>query len=333
MPLPDDTDTEFSFTQSPDQVGSIDLLCSCNGLLLFGCTEGSDSYHSHGYIVCNPATKQCRTVPSSGWVPPEDEERDEEFETTFLFFDPDVPSRFLLIQFWHDEDGALDLTGHEGGVHIYSSMTGIWSDRSNEWMQFARGGEWGDEYGVNINSCLGSSFLNGMLHFFVKRMHTKDVLIVAVDGEGSICRIMRWPLTIYNRAVFIGQSQGLLHCIGENFIHEHRDQRERIIMSVDVLQDYDAQEWETNKFSIWGGNLSGGEECRGKDYTVVAFHPDGNLIYFVDHKKGGLIQYDVGGNYPENEQVLRLCNHCHSFDAVTPYVLCFSWSSALDTNH
>ncbi|CAN6222918.1 unnamed protein product [Urochloa humidicola] len=332
-PLTDDTDTKFSFIQSPDQVGGIDLLCSCNGLLLFGCGEGSDSYHSHGYIVCNPATKQYRAVPSSGWVPPEDEERDEEFETTFLFFDPDVPSRFLLIQFWHDEDGALDLTGHEGGVHIYSSMTGTWSDRSSEWMQFARGGEWGDKYGVNINSCLGSSFLNGMLHFFVKRMHTKDVLIVAVDGEGSICRIMRRPLTIYNRAVFIGQSQGLLHCISENFTDEDIDQRDQIIMSVDVLEDYEAEKWETDKFSIWGGNLSGGEECRGEDYTVVAFHPDGNLIYFVDHKKGGLIQYDVGGNYPENEQVLRLCNHYHSFDAVTPYVPCFSWSSALDTNH
>ncbi|CAN6197442.1 unnamed protein product [Urochloa humidicola] len=312
-------------TTLPDQVDGIDLLCACNGLVLFGCSKGLlESYHSQGYIVCNPATKQCWRVPSSGWVAPDDEERDEEFESTFLFFDPDVPSHFLLIQFWHDKDAALDLTGDEGGVHIYSSRTGTWSNRSYEWMQFAREGEWGDKYGVNINSCLGSSFLNGMLHFFVRRMYTSDALIVAVDGEGSICRIVHWPLTMPNRAAFISQSQGHLHCISANFIHEDGDQRHRIIMSVDVLEDYDAQKWKQNEFSIWGGNLSGGEECRGEDYTVVAFHPDGNLIYFVDHRKGGLIQYYLGGNYPGNERVLRLCTHCHSFGAVTPYVPCFS---------
>ena len=42
---------------------------SCNGLLLFGHRRDSDSYDSLGYIVCNPATEQWVTVPSSGWKP------------------------------------------------------------------------------------------------------------------------------------------------------------------------------------------------------------------------------------------------------------------------
>lgn len=69
-----------------------------------GCKQdSSEGYHSLGCIACNPATKQWVTVPSSGWVLTD--ESDEEFETTFLFFDPAaavVPSHFLLIQFWHD---------------------------------------------------------------------------------------------------------------------------------------------------------------------------------------------------------------------------------------
>ncbi|CAD6220816.1 unnamed protein product [Miscanthus lutarioriparius] len=329
MPVPDDTDTELSFV--PDHVGIMDLLCSCNGLLLFGCTEGSENYHSLGYIVCNPATKQWVTVPSSGWVVPDDEERDEEFESTFLFFDPAVPSRYLLIQFWHDEDGFLNFSGDEGVVHIYSSETGEWSNRSSEWKQFAKEGEQDNRYLVTVKSRLGSCFLNGMLHFLVERSRPNkndDVLIVAVDGEGRICRVIHWKLDMFTEAVFIGQSQGRLHCISAYFIDKDKDWRDRMIMHVHVLQDYDAENW-IKKFGIWGGELSGREECRIEDYEVVAIHPDGNFVYFVDHRKGELIQHHMSRQY---EKVLRLCTLGHNYRAVTPYVPCFSRSSALETD-
>lgn len=329
MPVPEDTDTEFSFIELPDHVGTIDLLSSCNGLLLFGCTEeGSESYHSLGYVVCNPATKQWAAVPSSGWVVKQGEERDEEFESTFLFFDPSVPSRFLLIQFWHDEDAALDLVGDKG-VHVYSSETGEWSNRSSEWKQFARGGEWGDRYGVMITSWLGSSFLNGMLHFFVQRMCEGDVLVVAIDGEGSVRRTIRWPLHMFSQPVFIGQSQGRLRCVSERRgLRRRQDeaQSHRVTPSyidIDVLpEDHDEpEESQITMFAI-----------RADDYEVVAVHPHGDLVYFVHRGNGDLIEYDMGGSYPEDEQVLRLCNLGHNFRAVTPYVPCFSMSSALHTN-
>jgi hypothetical protein len=101
-------------------------------------------------------------------------------------------------------------------------------------------------------------------------------------------------------------------------------------MHVDVLRDYDAGGCQKiRKFGILGGHLSGGEECRRKDYRVLALHPDGDLIYFIDRRKGGLIQYDLGDNYREDEQVLRLCTHIHRFRAVSPYVPCFTRSTAL----
>lgn len=72
MPVPYDTDTDLCFIplSAYAHVRSLSLLCSCNGLLLFGGKHGSERYHSQGYIVFNPATKQWRTVPSSGWVLP-----------------------------------------------------------------------------------------------------------------------------------------------------------------------------------------------------------------------------------------------------------------------
>jgi hypothetical protein len=130
MPVPDGTDTEFSFIPPAHFGRIVDLLCSCNGLLLFGCTEGD-------YIVCNPATKQWKTVPTRVRVHPNIKVRKKKLESTFLFFDPVVPSRFLLIQFWH-----VHLGGGKG-VHTYSSETGKWSNRSDEWMQFASGGQGG----------------------------------------------------------------------------------------------------------------------------------------------------------------------------------------------
>ncbi|CAD6220799.1 unnamed protein product [Miscanthus lutarioriparius] len=222
------------------------------------------------------------------------------------------------------------ISGDERVVHIYSSETGEWSNRSSEWKQFAKEGERDNRYRVTVKSRLGSCFLNGMLHFLVQRSRPNihDVLIVAVDGEGSICRVIHWKLDMFTKAVFIGQSQGRLHCISDYFIDKDKDWRDRMIMHVHVLQDYDAEKW-IKKFGIWGGELSGREECRIKDYEVVAIHPDGNFVYFVDHRKGELIQHHMSRQY---EKVLRLCTLGHNYRAVTPYVPCFSRSSALETD-
>jgi hypothetical protein len=75
-----------------------------------------------------------------------------------------------------------------------------------------------------MNSEMGSSFLNGMLHFCLEG--TEDVLIVAVDGEGCICRIMQWPPDMFSQPVFIGQSQGRLRCIGAGIILSYEDPRD-----------------------------------------------------------------------------------------------------------
>jgi hypothetical protein len=56
----------------------------------------------------------------------------------------------------------------------------------------------------------GRALVNGLLHFIVYHVQ-KDNMIVVVDGEGKICRIIRWPgKHVSALAAFIGQSQGHL---------------------------------------------------------------------------------------------------------------------------
>ncbi|XP_022679969.1 uncharacterized protein LOC111256352 [Setaria italica] len=96
-------DASFSFLTGLPEIEKINLLGSCNGLLLFGHRRVSDMNDSLGYIVCNPATEQWVAVPSSGWTPsPLDDSA-----CTYLIFDPAVSSHFQLVQFTQDDEGAI----------------------------------------------------------------------------------------------------------------------------------------------------------------------------------------------------------------------------------
>jgi hypothetical protein len=79
-------DPSFSFLTKLPEIKKIVLLDSCNGLVLFGHRRVSDKYSSLGYIVCNPATEEWVSVPSSDWTP-------------YLIFDPAISPHFQLIQF------------------------------------------------------------------------------------------------------------------------------------------------------------------------------------------------------------------------------------------
>lgn len=75
------------------------------------------------------------------------------------------------------------------------------------------------------------------------------------------------------------------------------------------------------------------EKRNGQEKTIKwlpFIRPDGDLVYFVDKRRGELIQYHMGGNYGKYEQVLRLCTLGPDCEAI-PYVPCFSRSLALDT--
>nr|CAB3455904.1 unnamed protein product [Digitaria exilis] len=165
----------FSFSFLKEGLPGIEhtrILHSCNGLILLGHWRAPG--HTMGYVVCNPATEEWMSVPSSGWVytdPPKwlpvpssiSSYPKVEEEQTFLIFDPTVSSHFKLLQFLRNASGLKEV-----GLRTYSSETGVWTDRSSERRKVEEGGE-SLQLGSfgRILSMLGSAFVNGMLHFIV----------------------------------------------------------------------------------------------------------------------------------------------------------------------
>ena len=279
-----------------------------------------------GYVVCNPATHEWVAVPSSGWLcsgPPEGEDEDDDNreigEDTYLIFDPAVSSHFQLLQFLMKSSMLSEV-----GLRTYSSETGVWTDRSGERRRIEEGGESPQlgSFGTIVSS-LGSAFVNGMLHFVIDHIQ-KDVdhiqkdqgLIVAVDWEGRTRRFISWPWShscCGSEAAFLGQSQGRLHCISEQIKGNSAQ------ITIWVLEDYDKEEW-VMKHSVSSLQLFGG--LVNLDYTVVAIHPDRNLI-FISHRGQKLISYNMDSKEVHAVSTVR------QDDSIVPYVPYFSESPVL----
>ncbi|CAL4904937.1 unnamed protein product [Urochloa decumbens] len=194
-------------------------------------------------------------------------------------------------------------------VHAYSSETRLWRD-----------GDWTPGHGISFFA--GAAFVNGMLHLsatsFV-RCQADQELIVAVDGEGKKCRIMHGPEK-HADVAFVGQSQGRLH-----FMNQHSDNAE---LSIWVLEDYDAREWVL-KHSVAFLQLFGRMSCRvHSDYSVIAIHPDRNLIFFLQHWGLELKSYDM-----DSQEVCTLCTVGAGRQNIVPYVPYFAESPALASKH
>ena len=149
-------------------------------------------------------------------------------------FDPAVSPHCHLVYVWQE-----DFLG-EIEVRAYSSETRAWSDWASQPRRSQDEGGWkrwvnGGAIPTSTGACV-----NGMLHLIISNMQG-EYLITMLDREGKTCRIIRWP---DNCAfpLFVGQSQGRLHCVGR------LDEWERKCLkwaglSIWVLVDYDTEGW------------------------------------------------------------------------------------------
>ncbi|CAL5090955.1 unnamed protein product [Urochloa decumbens] len=314
VPLVDPT---FSFlTKAPD-IEKIVLLGSCNGLVLFGHRRVSDTYNSLGYIVCNPATEQWVTVPSSGWSTWDDGEDEEnqgdvrvEVLDAYLIFDPSVSPHFQLVQV---QLGALNSLEE---AHNFSSVTGAWKrheGRSIVDKVWSKCGIYID----STNSSVGCLF-NGMLHLCSYCSSEARNMIVGIDGEGKASKFICGPENC-GLIVFMGQSQGLLYCVSV------KDPFEMTELSIWVLEDYDAEKWILNH-NLSSSQLFGRMQCSLiSDVDVVAIHPYHGLVFFFQYRDMKLISYDM--DRKEVHDVCTLGHGCCRF--VTPYVPYFAESALL----
>ncbi|TVU41198.1 hypothetical protein EJB05_14697, partial [Eragrostis curvula] len=267
-------------------IENLSLLHCCNGFLLF---EHSCNIKTFEYVVCNPATEQLVAVPRS----PLQKNMDCDWfgNTNFLMFDPVVSLHFHLIQFWNSFQLSV------AAVHIFSSETGVWSDRASEWKAGEEGGEWA-RWGESsdILCVTDGTLFNNMLHFIVCPVNGSngDDMIVAVDRKGETCRIIPWREN-FSYPHFVGQSQGQLFCLTVGVPQKSE-------LSIWVLEEYDTEEWSL-KHRVSFLKLFGKVSCRENyDYAVVAIHPNCNLIFFFDRRCRKLISYDM-----DSEEVHALC--------------------------
>jgi len=286
-----------------------------------------------GYIVCNPATKQWKTVPTCSCCPPI-----TEFSQwyTFLAFDPAVSSHFHLIHIWK-EDLDDDVEPLEDQMFVfwlcaYSSETGTWGQSQPDWNEQGQLEGWRHQGSLVDYKGPQHVYINGTMHLIVRDLDQHQDQIVALDVKGKTKRIITVPAAAEGKSWhfigYIGQSQGCLHYIN-NGVDAH-DPKESYELSIWVLRDYDTQEWvlkDTVSFMKLFGIMSCG---KGRsDFFMVAIHQDCNVVFFLQ-PWNRLISYDM-----DSKEVSVIATFDHDlWDArIAPYTPCFSESMALTNKH
>ncbi|KAL6623564.1 hypothetical protein ACP70R_033443 [Stipagrostis hirtigluma subsp. patula] len=280
------------------------LMDSCNGLLLCRCFEPDDSYEFN-YVVVNPATERWVVVPGARFW-------STKLQTVRLGFDPAVSSHFHVFEFeldwtgtgdgeYQEEDDDKD--GHVLGVKIYSSKTRAWSHKNSGW-----------SYEISIRQEFKSVFLDGTLYVV-----GIDPVIAAVDVEGKTWRIIDFPRSkdspFYDVDLgFIDMSQGRLYFANTDDITGDE-------LAIWVLEDPAGEEW-TLKHTVSYMHLVGRKHVifGFEEWSIVAIHPERNLIFFVFGQDKKLMSYDMDSGTVRDIRVLG----GNSNDRYFPYVALFS---------
>jgi hypothetical protein len=113
-----------------------------------------------------------------------------------------------------------------------------------------------------------SVFLNGFMH-----MPTHSHGIVVVDMEGKTWRSIPVPAD---------GDFGCIHLSQGSLCYLHDDETDASKLSIWTLEDHGTHEW-TFRHSVRKLFLFGQKNIQrvNLDCTVIAFHPECNLIYFV----------------------------------------------------
>ncbi|KAG2551017.1 F-box protein At5g07610-like [Panicum virgatum] len=268
----------FSFLPVPSD--DVDLLDSCNGLLLCCCFEpgpsDADGFRQFHYAVCNPATQKWVMLLDGSWDSGQD-------RTARLGFDPAVSSHFHVVEYVLDEGGCVT------GVEIYSSKTAAWSFKESEW---------GDD--VMLDASARSVFLNGFMH-----MLTFSHGRVLVDMEGKTWRTIPVPTD----SCFSGG----IHQAQRRLCFLNVNDGDAFKMSIWFLEDHGTNEW-TLKHSVRTPLLFGRKNLQFEsDYIVITVHPECNLIYFVYGWDNTLMAYEM-----DRKEVRVICNL--GYDCSKPYL-------------
>nr|CAB3495490.1 unnamed protein product [Digitaria exilis] len=272
----------FSFLPVPSD--NVTLLDSCNGLLLCRCFGAGDASPPFHYVVCNPATKKWVMLPDGSG----------EDRTACLGFDPAVSSHFHVVEYVLDEEECVT------GVEIYSSKTAAWSFKDSEW-----------DSDVSLYDDERSAFLNGFMHMLTSDEDNGNHVVVMVDMEGKTWRTIPVPTKYFVGSIH--QYQGRLCFL-------NIDNADASKLSIWILKDHAAHEW-TPKHSVRIQFLFPEKDIEiNMNWTLITFHPECNLIYFVYGWDDTLIAYEM--DRKEVRVIRKLGNECSG--PYLPYVPLFT---------
>lgn len=287
-------DAALSFL--PPRCGKIEMLDSCNGLLLLRCyNELSSSPPPPFYVVCNPATREWVALPQ-----PRYNGYGQGARTWYaaVGFDPAISSHFYVFQVVevHDAMPLLPIAA----VEVYSSETGTWVLREckPEWIYF---------YGR-------MTYFNGSLHLPIEHEE-----VVSVDPNGQ-----SWKVTQVRHCEDHGHREGrgyVGHCRGR-LIYANND-RKYDVLSIYVREDQASREW-IMKHNVSKSDLlfEPWKHMLKPTYYIAGFHPDGDLVFFYDRTRNMLISYDM--NHGDWHVVCTLEDFRHAHHPFFPYVPWYS---------
>ncbi|CAO2196225.1 unnamed protein product [Urochloa humidicola] len=305
-------DPSFPFLPSAYSSDDTELLDSCNGLLLLRCRRAAaagdePAADPFSYVVCNPTTEEWVELPQP--IPASDPITTVLDDLDLVHGDPPGLHDLLLqsltrTQGWKNPSAALAfdpavsrhsfhvflLMGTETftpgrahsktitAVQIYSSETGRWALRDRQW-----------GYDVAYD-CAGGhhAYHDGFLH-----ITTADKgMVASVDTTGQEWRITRVPpnypaATLGAAAAFLGRSQRRLLFIdtGSGYAPE---------LSVYALECCGgAERWVVKHRTRSLDSSTGRRMWFGKQYSVMAIHPDLAVIFLLDSRRKRVVAYDM----------------------------------------
>ncbi|CAL4911351.1 unnamed protein product [Urochloa decumbens] len=267
-------DTALSFLPSTSY-SEMELLDSCNGLLLLRCSCSSRSRHGRRrtrtttstrfYVVCNPATKSWVVLPQPSYAPGESRAWCKNTCNAALGFDPAVSPHFHVFQLVQHDDQCYD---YVEAVDIYSSDTGRWALWKSRW----------SEHYMNIYFAKQMTYLNGVMHLAT----IYDNAVASVDVKGQSWKVTPAPLRVKDGCGRIAQSQGRLL-----FVHHDYPGDALAIYVLDDNEDQQSsskEEWTLKRRISMADLLFIGprDSPRRQGYSVIAFHPHSDSIIFYD---------------------------------------------------
>ncbi|KAG2637762.1 hypothetical protein PVAP13_2NG536500 [Panicum virgatum] len=224
----------------------IELLDSCNGLLL---------------LRCSPATAAAAGLLRRVHRGPGFDDFHTRAHWAALGFDPSASPHFHVFQL---EEEERMYNYYVSAVEIYSSETGAWVNKKSGWCR-----------GLELAGHM--TYLNGFLYVTTLR-HANA--IAAVDTKAHAWRTIGSPSRRSTYYGIVSHSQGRLIYVQ---VHHRRTDAQLVIYALE--DDHDSEE-RTLRNRVTIDALFGPEELPyGLERLVVAVHPNCDRCFFYDRLK------------------------------------------------